>query len=455
VPLLDPTLAVRAAIGLPLVLLLLRWRYALLIAWVLMGTLVGSSLPIFHGNNIDTALTIPTILLLAVLPVGTALRRMPALAALLVYLLWLLTGVQSSPLGTSDFLKTWVLYLDYALIAMLTVTGVTSRRQLLLLIDIMLAVGAFVALYGIYGYVTRQNVAVDSGTGVARILSVFTAAPPLALFLSIVIPLAIYRAVVSRALARLVALGILGALLMALVLTFSRGAILSVPLSLVVAALFLPSRRMRNVILAGTVGLAALASIVATVGNVSLLGRFSGEDVSSLNGRIYLWQALFSRFDPWRLQGNGLGAATNLLTRLNIGAGGVFGGNGLIAAAPSNLYIGTLYDLGMVGLALLLTVLTMLGVMLIRGVRSATGEHRLLFVLVLVVLINVLIQSLEVDDLWAQGTALYFWIAVSLPFAVCWSKATRAADAAPVPTSRDGELESLTARPMEPVGAPH
>jgi O-antigen ligase len=420
IPLLQASLALRIAVGLPFILVFLRYRYSLLVAWILLGALVGSTLTLLSGKNIDTGLTIPTLLLLFTTPVFQTLRRVPALALLFLYLLWALVGIQSSPLGTTEFLTTWLLDLDYAVVAVLAVSLVATRRHLLLLVDAMLAVGTFIALYGIAGYLTHQNGALESATGTFRIVSIFTAAPPFALFLSMVIPLALYRAVIARGAVRAAPLGALLVLVIALGLTFSRGAILSVPLSLLIVACVLPSPKLRAGLIGSTLGLGALAVIVTVMGHVPLFARFSGRDISSLNGRTYLWQALLAHFDPWRLQGNGLGAATAILTRLNIGNNGVTG-NGLIATAPSNLYIGALYDSGVIGLALLLSALVTLGVALTRGTRRATGEHRLLFAMALLALINMLVQSIEVDDLWTQGIALYFWLTVSLPFAACWS----------------------------------
>jgi hypothetical protein len=148
-----------------------------------------------------------------------------------------------------------------------------------------------------------------------------------------------------------------------------------------------------------------------------------------------LWLALMAHFDPWQVLGHGLGAATATLTELNIGADGIVG-NGLLATAPSNLYIGTLYDTGAIGLTILLAALTTLCVLLITRIWRTTGERRLLCAMALLILVNTLIQSVEVDDLWTQGIALYFWIAVTLPFAACWSKSARAPGSSEAPVDR-------------------
>jgi murein biosynthesis integral membrane protein MurJ len=417
VPFMDPSLALRIALGLPLVLLLVRYRFALLVAWILIGALVGSSLPLFQGNNINTALTIPTLILLFTASDPRTFRRAPALALLFLFLLWELAGVHSSPLDSGTLLKTWVTFVDYAAVAVLTVTLVSSRRRMLLLIDAMLLVGAFVAVYGIAGYLTHQHGTSDPVTGSFRINSVFAAAPPLALFLSVVIPLAIYRA------------------------STSRGALLSIPISMVVVAVCLPAPKLRMGLICGAVGLVCVAVLATVIGNVPLFARFLGQDVTSANGRTYLWLALLAHFDPWQVLGHGLGAATATLTKLNIGGGGIVG-NGLLATAPSNLYIGTLYDTGVVGLTILLAALATLGIYLITGIWRTSGERRLLFTMALLILVNMLVQSVEVDDLWTQGIALYFWIALTLPFAACWSTSGRAPGSA--------EASAGHAHPSEP-----
>lgn len=444
VPRIDSQLALRIVVGLPIILLLLRHRYALLIAWSTVGALVGTSLPAFSGKNIDTGLTIPTILLLVTISYRETLKRMPALAAIALYLVWVLVGIGASPLGTTEFQKTWLLYVDYVAVAALAINLITTRRRLLLTVDVMLGVSAFIALYGIADYLQHRG---ESGY---RIISIYSAPPPFALFLTLVIPLALYRILTSRgSLARMAALGALFLQLTALALTFSRGALITLPLSFVVLTFFLPSRRMRGWLLGGGLGLVLLGVIVATVGNIPIFARFANLDVSSLNGRTYLWQALLDRFDPSQISGQGLGAATDLLTKLSLGTNGVSGA-GLIANAPSNLYIGTLFDTGIVGVGLLLVALVTLGVSLIMGIRRTTGEHRLLFTMVLLVLINMLIQSFEQDDLWSQGVAQYFWITMALPFAACWFNSSPATEPAVAPARHRPTSQALSIAATRP-----
>jgi len=404
---------VRAALGSLILLAFLRYRYALVIVWVMLDVLIGSTLRIFNGNNLDTGLTAATLLLMICMPIKQTFKRMPALAILLVYLVWVLAGISISPVGTGPFLTEWTLILDCVAIGVLTINVLTTRQHLLKLIDALLIVATFVSLYGIYGYFTRHNGVVDPTTSLFRIFSVFSAAPPLALFLSIVIPPAVYRASTLHGFKRLGVSILVFILLVALTLTFARSAFICVALSVIIAILFLPSRKMKIGLLAGV--LVSGVVLLTTTGNVSIFSRFFNQDLVTLNGRTYLWQALFGQFDPAQLLGHGLGAAKVFLENMQVGYGAV------IATAPSNLFVGALYDNGIIGLTLLTLLFIVLGVSLISGLRKTTGEQRVLFIMALVVLVNVIVQSFEQDDFWAQSIGIYFWIVMALPFAVCWS----------------------------------
>jgi len=405
----------RAAFGSLILLAFLRYRYALLIAWTAIDVFIGNNLSLFNGNNFDTALTVPTLLLMTYIPIKQTFRRMPGLAILLLYLAWVLVGIGISPAGTGQFLTEWTLALDYVAIGVLTINVLTTRQHLLRLIDVLLLPATFVSLYGIYGYFTKQYGAEDPTTSLFRIFSIFGAAPPLALFLSIIIPPAIYRAFTLRGFKRLGVSVLIFIFLTAIVLTFSRSAFICVPLSIVILIFFLPSRKLKIGLLSTSLALAVGVALLAVVGNFSIFDRFFNQDVGTLNGRTYLWQALLDRFDPTQLLGHGLGASKFLLENLQIGYGGV------IATSASNLFLAALYDHGIIGVTLLSLMFISLGVSLIAGIRKTGGEQRLLFVMALVVLVNTVLQSFDVDDFWAQSIGLYFWIVMALPFALCWS----------------------------------
>ncbi len=412
--LLNSLYTLRIVLGLVVMLVLLRYPYFLLIAWALINA--PNAISVFRGSNVLIGLTIPTVLLIACVPLKQTFKRMSALAFFLLYLLWALASIGVSSLGVPTFLTYWTELLDCVLVAILTINLLTTRRRILGLIDAILLVTTCIALYGIYGYFTKQNGIVDTTTSLFRITSIFSAPPGLALLLSIVIPMALYRTSTWRGFMRIIGLMIIFILLIAIGLTFTRAAFIDLPASIAIMAFFLPSRRLKVSLLSGMVGLAALAILVATVANVPIFDRFFGQDIATLNGRTYLWQALLNNFDPTQLLGNGLYASNVLLLNLHVGVNG----QGVIAAAPHSIWLGALYDHGIIGLILLILLYIALFINLIAGVRKATGEHRFVFSSALAVFVIIALQSLDSGDFWDQAISIYIWFALSLPFAVYW-----------------------------------
>lgn len=406
---LNALLTLRIAFGSLVILAFLRYPYALLLGWVLINAFIGSSIPVLSGNNLLSGLTIPTILLLFCLPTKQAFGHMRALPLLLCYVLWVLLSIGISPISMSDFVVAWTLRLTYVAIGVLTIYAITTRQRLLRLIDVTLLVAIIIALYGIYGYFTRQNGIVDPQTGFFRIGSLFGTPPTLAIFLSIIIPLALYRTLTLAGLKRLMGIAVILFLLVTLGLTYSRGPLMFVPISILVMVIFLPSWKLKAVVFSSL----AIALLIAI--NTSIVTRFLNQDLSTLNGRTYLWQAVLDHFDPAQLLGKGLQSSDLLLVNLKVGVG-----QGIIATATHNIFLEVLYEQGLIGLTLLALAFAVLLATLLNRWRKATVEHRMIIATVLGIFCSVLGQSLESNDIWNQAIGIYFWIAMALPFALCW-----------------------------------
>lgn len=415
--------ALRVAFGSILLLTLLRYRYALLLTWIAIDALIGSTLPFFSGNNFLSGLTIPTLLLLVAVPIKSALHRMPALTLLFVNLLWMLLSIGISAIGVSQFLTLWLVYLAYGTISVLMITLLTSRRLMMGIIDALLLQGLFLALYGIYGYFTKQFGLYDTNIqGLYRIGSVFAAPPTLAFFLSMMIPLSLYRTLTLKGFKQGSGILVTLVLLVALALTFTRAADFSVPVSILVMIFFIPSRKLKAWLLAGITSVGSMGILLASVSNLPLLSRFLSPDVGTLNGRTYLWSALLDHFDPTHLLGYGLNASDILLEQLQVGYG-----RGVIGTAPHNIFLKALFEHGIIGAALLILLLIALPQTLIARMRKTTADHRLMLAMALAVYINILVQSFFVTVIWSQQVGIYVWILLSLPFVCYWSRHEHAA----------------------------
>ncbi|QBD78390.1 hypothetical protein EPA93_21260 [Ktedonosporobacter rubrisoli] len=408
----------RIAFGSLVILALMRYPYILLLIWVAVDALIGSVIPFFNGNNFLSGLVAPTLLLMFAMPIKQAFKLMPTLPFLFAYVMWTLLGIGVSPDTTTQFLTIWTVYLAYVAVGVLVVNLVTTRKLLMGLIDAILVQSIFLSFFGIYGYFTKQYGLYDTDiSSLYRIGSVYGAPPTLAFFLSMVIPLAFYRTFTLRGLQRALGVVVTLILLAALGLTFTRGAIISVSLSLVVMIFFLPSRRLKISLLGGILALGALAILVATFLDLPLFSRFLNSDILTLNGRTYLWKALLDNFDPGQWLGYGLEASDAVLTRLNVGHGG-----GVIGTAPHNVFIGSLFDFGIIGVSLMTLMFISIPWTLISRMRKATIEHRLILAVGLAAFINIFVQSLEVTVVWSQPVGIYVWMILALPFALYWSK---------------------------------
>ncbi len=413
---LNSLYTLRVAFGAIIVLAFFRYRYFLLMVWILLNAFIGSNLPFFNGNNFLSGLTLPTLILLFVLPTKDIFKRMPALPFFLAYVAWVFLGIGLSPLTMSQFFTLWLIMLDSIAISVLTVAVVTNRKRMLQVMDAILIPAVFIALYGIYGYFVKKNGVVDTTTSLFRISSIFGNTPPtLALFLSIVLPMSIYRTFTLEGLKRIPGILVVLLLLGTLGLTFDRAALISVPVSIIVMIIFLPSRKLRLSMIGGMIAVGALTVLFILFSNTNFFQRFLNADVTTLNGRTYLWAAIIDHFDPAKLLGNGLKASDALLANLQVGVG-----RGVIATAAHNIFLETLYDHGMIGLLFLLLTFLAFAISLLRKVRKGTPDYRMLLAMALAIFFNVVVQSFESNDFWNPSVGIYFWILMALPFATYW-----------------------------------
>jgi murein biosynthesis integral membrane protein MurJ len=418
----NSLLTLRVAFGSIVLLCLLRYQYVLLLSWACLNALIGSPLPFFNGNNLLSGLTLPTFLLLFYLPTRVAFTRMRALLFLFGLLLWILLTVWFSPISSAGtFFTSWSILFDFFGVCVLVILLIDNQKRLLTFIDVVHIPAIFIALYGLWGYLTRSVGILDPSTGSFRITSIFTSSPPgFALYLSIILPLTIYRIWTQQGLKRLGSIAVLLLFAATIALTFSRGPLIIIPLSSLVIIPLIPVKRARFFILFSYLTAVVLAVVLALALHLSIFDRFLNSDLGSLNGRTALWTALLSHFDPTRLQGYGFQASDILLAQLQVTSGNT----GVVGTVSHNLYLKIMYNHGLIGLTFLLLTFLVQGFSLLRQwFISKSVQHRFFLALALWTLINVIVQCLEINDLWdSQQIGIYFFMAMALPFATCWIK---------------------------------
>ena len=413
----DAMMALRIGVGSLVLLNFLRYPFVLLLAWVSLSVGIGSSLAIFNGNNLDIVLILPLLGWLAFLRWKTIVKRMPGFIWLAFYMVWVLMGIGLSPLSTRAFLALWLTMLASVGASALTIALVSTRVRLLRLIDVLLATALLVALYGLYDFVTHQHGEIDPATSLFRVTSLFTQATTFSFYLSLLLPLAFYRCLYTRGVFQLIGISVTLCLLGALLLTFTRSAYAGALGGAVLMACCLPGRRVRFLIVCGLLLFSGVSLYFAWSVHLSVLARFFDGDIATLNGRLYLWQALLNNFQVTRWLGSGLQSSDQLLVYLHVGTSG----QGVIGTAPHSLFLGTLYDHGAIGLLFLCLAFCSIGRGLLHGIWRCNGERRMLYGAALACLFTVLLQSLGSRDLWIQAAGTPFWIIIALPFACCWA----------------------------------
>ncbi len=423
----------RYAFGIVVVFALIRYPYILLIGWACINVFIGSSLPLFNGNNLLSGLTLPTLLLLFYLPTKRAFVRMPALAILLIYFIWILLSASISPMKPYDFTVTWSTLMDFVGASVLVILLVTNRKRMLNVIDLMIAPAIFIAFYGFFGFAVKLHGVIDPTTGLFRISSIFGDTPPtLGLYLSILIPVTIYRLFTLKGFWKITGgILVLVTLVVAIVLTLNRGTYFALGAMFIVIVLFIPSNRIKAIMVSTSVALGGLVVLATSAANIPIFARFANSDITSLNGRTYLWQAILDRFDPAQLMGYGHKASDVLLENLKVGFGG-----GVIATAAHNIFLEAMYEHGIIGLTMLVLALLVLGVTLVTKWFKGNYDQRLLLAMVLGCYVSVVIQCYESNDIWNQSVGIYFFMFMSLPFALAW-------DAKQKPTTDEDKIDEL------------
>ncbi len=419
---LNALMTLRIAFGSLVVFAFLRYQYLLLLAWGTINVFIGSALPFFNGNNLLSGLTLPTTLLLFYFPIKVPVQRMLALRFLLLFILCVLTSIFFSSIPIGTFFTNWTFLLDFFGVSVLTIMVINTQKRLLSFIDALHLPVIFILIYGLWGYVTHNTNAglIDPTTGYFRITSIFPDTPPgLALFLSMIMPLTIYRiSTLQRWFQKLGGIGVLLLMLVVFGLTFSRGPLIVFPLCAIAIIPLLPGRKAKAIMIFSYLLAGVMIIIAAIALQIDIFARFANSDLTTLNGRTYLWQAILVHFDPLHLLGYGQNASNILLNNLQVGFNG-----GVIATVAHNLFLETMYDHGLIGVTLLILVFVAQAISLLRlWFKTKNDQHRFFIALSLLTCINVAIQCNQTNDLFNQQIGMTFFIAMALPFAECWMK---------------------------------
>jgi O-antigen ligase len=174
-----------------------------------------------------------------------------------------------------------------------------DRRALWRIVDFFIIGAVFVALVGLYQYVTGTNL-ITAEEGVARIRSVYGSPNNLALYLGRALPITLAAVVIGGDRRRRLAYALSGAIIgLTIVLTFSKGAwLLGVPAALAVVLVVWLGRRGWWIVGGGLAALITALPLAARVPRfASLLDFTSGTSFFRVQVWISAWRMFLDH--PW------------------------------------------------------------------------------------------------------------------------------------------------------------
>lgn len=302
-------------------------------------------------------------------------------------------------------LLLWTMYVGLCVITASTLSSAAAAERF---VDAAVFVASWLCLIGLFMFWGANNPGM-------RWSATFYWPNPFAAFLLLVLPVEVSRCLHARRWRASLAHGAICLLLaVALVLTYSRGAWLGLLMIIPVALIVLhpPSWKAALWRCAVLAALTALSVVVLTRGAVpvssaqGVIGRaaslIDAED-TSVQGRLNFWRSGIAIFLDHPLIGTGPGTfgAVHAAYQRDVR---------FYAKDAHNLYIQTAAEMGLVGIAALVTLLSAVAVLWVRSLRQARGrgEYPVIAGIGLGLAAFLLHSGLEMDWMFPANPAMAF-----------------------------------------------
>jgi O-antigen ligase len=281
----------------------------------------------------------------------------PVFAALGAALLWMVAGLA---VAEDQFfvVRTVLMWSAFALVA-LYVSNARPEQIRQVLWAIVVAAAATAAIAVLSG--TTQEARAGATAVEGRAQGSFTHPNQLAFFLVMALPCALVLAVRERLAARWAAAGLSILLIVALMLTLTRGAIIGATVSLAIMLVWAPFRKVAAVALVGLALFAVLnADTLSRSQQLNLVGArlgtvFNRDEATVNNGRLQIWAKVPQIAREHPVFGLGVGNFKEHSLEYGLSEGG----RGFLHA--HNVALTVLVEQGIVGFGLLLLVLFLIG----------------------------------------------------------------------------------------------
>lgn len=303
-----------------------------------------------------------------------------------------------------------LLSICFVLFSIVIINSVESKRQVKILLFLMVCGGVLVAFYGFYQYMFQDKfgglwVDTEMFEGMFRVYSTFANPNVLGEYLLLIIPLTVACFFITKPLIiKLFYLGATGAMLLCLILTYSRGCYIGI---LVAAIIFLVLLDKRFIFL-GILGLLLMPFVLPE----TILNRFMSignmED-SSTSYRVYIWMGTIAMLKDYWFSGVGPGqAAYNLVYP-------VYGYNGISAPHAHNTYLQIMCDSGIIGIfAFFVIIYQYFKALFCSYLKEIDKTARILTISAMSAVSGFLVQSLFDYTFYNYRVMLLFWAVIGM-----------------------------------------
>jgi len=324
---------------------------------------------------------------------------------ILIYVISILASV-----NRSSSLYGGLVTICFVLFSIVVINSIKTKSQVAIINFLLVSGGAVVSLYGFYQYLNPRNfggswVDQDMFDGMFRVYSTFQNPNVLGEYFLLIIPLGVACFFLSKhLLLKLFYLGCVGAMMLCLVLTYSRGCYLGI---MVAAAIFAVLMDKRFIVL-GVIALILLPFVLPE----TILNRFLSignmEDTST-SYRVYIWMGTIAMLKDYWFSGIGPGeGAYNILYP-------IYAYSGISAPHAHNTFLQVMCDTGIMGVLTFICILfRYYKSLFISYVNSMDKTERILTISGISAMSGFLIQSLFDYTFYNYRVTLLFWVFVGL-----------------------------------------
>lgn len=308
-------------------------------------------------------------------------------------------------------LKVGLLTVAFVLFYIVVVNAVETRRQLDTLVFFMTAAGALVALYGFYQFMFPGKfggvwVDTDMFSDIAfRVYSTFGNPNVLGEYFLLIIPMGVaYFFTSKKPVMKLMYFAFVSAMMLCLVLTYSRGCYLGI---LAAAGVFLVLLDKRFILL-GVLGLIAMPFVLpdTIINRFMSIGNMAD---SSTSYRVNIWLGTIAMLKDYWLSGIGPGEAAYNRVYPS------YGYNGISAPHSHNLFLQVTCDTGICGLfAMVLLIIRYFRDTLNAVLNAKTRENKILAIGAVSSIVGFIVQSMFDYTFYNYRVMLLFWVALGL-----------------------------------------